>query len=163
MSIIELTQILGGLGAFVGAVAMVASLIYLALQVRGNSRLIRENTKAQQMAAEISSNDGNRELDLAIIKDPELLRLLLQGMRGGELTEIDSQRFALWVRMVIESHMTYFAQTERGLSVGLVWDYWSRFFDRFCDRPGVVRTWRQIRNEFDEPFRGYMDAKIKPA
>lgn len=162
MSMMELSQILGNVGDFVGAIAVVVSLIYLALQVRDNSRLIRENTKAQQMAAEISSNDGNRDLYLAMIKDPELLGLLVKGMRGDRLTEVDGQRFAVWVRMIFESHMTYFAQTERGLSGRLVWEYWSRYFDRFCSLPGVVPIWQHIRGDFDEPFRGYIDAKGKP-
>jgi len=160
MTAMEISQVLGNIGELVAAVAVVVSLVYVAVQVRDNSRLISENTKAQQMAAEVSSNDGNRALNLELIKNPELLNFVQRGMGDLEMDEMDAQRFALWLRMVMESHMTYFVQNKRGLSGSEVWEYWSHFFDRFCTRPGVVHVWQRMRNDFDESFRSYIDAKI---
>jgi hypothetical protein len=44
-------QDLGSIGELVGAVAVVISLVYLAFQIRQNTRQIDENTKAAQASA----------------------------------------------------------------------------------------------------------------
>ena len=41
---------LGALGEFVGAIAVVATLLYLALQVRQNSQTLQQNTRATEAA-----------------------------------------------------------------------------------------------------------------
>jgi len=45
---IEITQILGNLGEFVGAFAVVATLIYLAIQVRHSAKLLEINNEASK-------------------------------------------------------------------------------------------------------------------
>ena len=45
---IEITQILGNLGDFVGAFAVVATLIYLAVQVRHSAQLLQISNEASQ-------------------------------------------------------------------------------------------------------------------
>lgn len=162
MNVMETTELLANFADIVAALGVVISLIYLAVQVRDNSRLVSENTKAQLMAADISSNDGTREVNLEIIKDPELASLIRRGLSGDDLDEIDRQRFAQWVRMITESHMTYFVQLERGIVTGEIFEYWSRNFDRLCTRPAFTRSWNNIRNDFMESFRDYIDAKIPP-
>ena len=44
MTFIELSEVLGNLGEFVGAIAVVATLAYLALQVRHNSKTVAAAT-----------------------------------------------------------------------------------------------------------------------
>lgn len=155
-------QLLGNYGEFVGAFGVIISLVYLGIQVRGNSRLVQENTKAHQMAAELASNDGTRAMGLELVKSPELTDLIRRGAADGEdLNRIDHQRFEHWVTMTLESHMTFFIQYRRGLAGNEVWDYWTRFFDRLFRQPGVALVWQRTRNNYDEDFRAYMDAKIQ--
>jgi|GEM_PF-4426982 len=123
--------------------------------------IVLENTKALLSTTEITSNDGNRELNLAYVQNPELVGLIVRGMDAEELNESDAPRFAQWIRMIFEAHMTYFVQHDRGLTGDEVWDYWSRVFDRYCRRPGVIQRWQRIRGDFDSKFRDYIDAKIE--
>ena len=44
MSVLDVSQILGGFGEFFGAIAVVATLVYLSVQVRQNSKLIKHQT-----------------------------------------------------------------------------------------------------------------------
>ena len=46
MELMRLTQLLGSLGEFVGAIAVVVTPGYLAVQVRQNSLQVRENASA---------------------------------------------------------------------------------------------------------------------
>ena len=45
MQLIELSQILGNLGEFIGSIAVLVTLIYLAVQVRQSKELLEENRK----------------------------------------------------------------------------------------------------------------------
>ena len=45
MSLIELSELLGNLGEFAGSIAVLATLIYLAVQVRQSKELLEENRK----------------------------------------------------------------------------------------------------------------------
>ncbi len=45
MSLIELSELLGNLGEFVGSLAVLATLIYLAVQVKQSKELLEENRK----------------------------------------------------------------------------------------------------------------------
>ncbi len=161
MTIMETAGLLGNVGEFLGAIGVVVSLVYVAFQVRDNSKFVLENTKALLSTTEITSNDGNRELNLAYVQNPELVGLIVRGMDAEELNESDAPRFAQWIRMIFEAHMTYFVQHDRGLTGDEVWDYWSRVFDRYCRRPGVIQRWQRIRGDFDSKFRDYIDAKIE--
>ncbi len=51
-------QDLGNIGEFVGALGVVASLIYLALQIRQNTRQLRNNARAIRLAEVRAASDG---------------------------------------------------------------------------------------------------------
>ena len=48
MTVIELSQVLGNFGEFFGAIAVVGTLIYLAIQIRQNTRSMDENRRLAQ-------------------------------------------------------------------------------------------------------------------
>ena len=154
---LEATQIMANIAGVVAAIGVVISLIYLAIQVRDNSRLVSENTKA------LSSNDGNREMFLdVLVKDPELASLIHRGYAGEELSDIDRFRWETWVRMTIESHMTFFVLLERGTVTGEIFEYWSHSFDRLCKFPAFVDVYKKMREDLKPSFREYMDKKTPP-
>ena len=163
MTLSETAQLLGNFGEFFGAVIVVATLIYLARQVRDNSEFIRENTKASLAATEFSSNRASREFTLATLADSELSEILEKGSSGDSLNKTDALKFALWVRAIFEGHMTYFVQRRRGIVRDEIWGYWSRVFDGYCRQPGVASVWKRIRSNFDPAFCKYIDAKISPS
>ncbi|MEE8475850.1 MAG: hypothetical protein V3T01_10890 [Myxococcota bacterium] len=45
MSALEFSQLLGNYGEFVGAIAIVVTLVYLAIQVRQSSRMMRASIR----------------------------------------------------------------------------------------------------------------------
>jgi hypothetical protein len=156
-------QELGSLGEFVGAVAVVISLVYLALQVRQNSRYVRENTEFLRASNEISSNEGNVALRTWYVDHPGLFDVQRRGDAGERLEGEDAVLYALLLQSVFESHMTYFVQHERGLTGDEIWNYWVRYFDRECRQPGVRAWWRRSRDRFPEDFRAYIDEKVDRA
>jgi hypothetical protein len=73
-------QLLGNYGEFIGAIAVVATLGYLALQIRQNTKSMDENRKAvvAQSARDIDLYLARFHLELA--KDPELKRIALASL-----------------------------------------------------------------------------------
>ncbi len=70
----------GAIGEIVGALAVVASLIYLAAQIRQNTRQISLNLESAKLAAfEQNVEAGNRAREV-LIADPAVAELFLRGL-----------------------------------------------------------------------------------
>lgn len=84
-------EAIGAVGQMAGAIALVATLLYLAIQIRQNAQSIRSTTAfwVNQALAEINRRVSN---------DPEFADLLLRGMKDyRELSEVERVRFASFV------------------------------------------------------------------
>jgi hypothetical protein len=89
---------LGNLGEFVGAMAVVITLVYLALQIRQNTAHLSQNTRTVQLAAlEANVESGNRVRELLIL-NPEVAELYLKGLQGySQLERPERLRFGMLV------------------------------------------------------------------
>ena len=57
MSLMELTQVLGNVGEFVGAIGVVATLLFLAVQVRHSKQSMDANTEALEQSRLVLPGD----------------------------------------------------------------------------------------------------------
>ena len=99
-------QDLGSLGEFLGSIAVLATLIYLALQTRQNTLAI----SAQVDAARVSTSI---HLQLAIAASPELMEALTED-RVGDVVINEDRRSRVW-RAVLYNWQWQFVQGRRGL------------------------------------------------
>jgi hypothetical protein len=106
----------GAIGDFVGGIAVVASLIYLAIQVRHSARVTEQNTKEQQAASREAILDAFfRWRSLAA--DGELSRIYLRGCEDlASLTEEERFRFGLLIEEFILVNERLFARARDGTS-----------------------------------------------
>lgn len=83
----------GAIGEIVGAIAVVVSLIYLAIQIRQNTHQIALGMESSKLAAfERNIESGNRAREI-LISDPELVALFLKGLADyGSLDAMDQFR-----------------------------------------------------------------------
>ena len=89
MSLLEVTQILGSLGEFCGAIAVVVTLVYLARQVR-------QNTASVQAAAYQTWLGSNMQLNLATMNQ-RFSESAAKGIYDSKQLDSDSFfMFALW-------------------------------------------------------------------
>ena len=78
---------IGAIGEVVGGVAVIATLLYLAVQIRQNARSVRN-------AASLSVNEGLAEINRRVSNDPEFADLWLRGLKDyGGLTGVERMRF----------------------------------------------------------------------
>lgn len=156
-------QELASLAEVVGAVAVVISLVYLAVQVRQNSRFVRENTEFLRASNEVSSHDNVTAIRNWFVDQPHLLEVQRRGHAGEALEGTDAALYVLLLQSAFEGHMTYFVQHDRGLTGDAIWNYWVDYFDGECAQPGVRAWWTRSRTGFPEDFRAYIDEKVERA
>ncbi len=94
----------GAIGELVGGVAVIVTLIYLALQVRQNTRQFSRTVEATQLAAfERNVESGNRIRELLLLH-PDLIALLLKGYDSyKELDTLEKIRFGMLLRNIFSA------------------------------------------------------------
>ena len=90
-------EAIGAIGEIVGAVAVVATLGYLAIQTRQSNKLARSNAVLQLQAE-------NRAHRNSIAQDEELAKIVMKALQGGELSDIELFRY----RARNDSTMSFF-------------------------------------------------------
>ena len=94
MDHLALAQLLGNYGEFIGAIAVVATLAYLAVQVRQNTATIHNSESAHRATIETELNKRFHEWRRDIYADAELARIYIEGMIAPEKLEpVEWHRF----------------------------------------------------------------------
>jgi hypothetical protein len=97
-------------GEFIGGIAVVASLIYLASQIRQNSKLL-------EAAAEDSRIQTFNATSAMIAGDPEMARIHWDGIEDREaLSEADRRRFDPLMQMQFQTFAQQWDYHRRGQS-----------------------------------------------
>ena len=119
---VETIHVPGSLGEFVGAIAVVVTLVYLAIQVRHGSVLLEANNAAMDESARLARaaatdrySDAVSRWRGRIIESEELASLWHAAVRGDELDEVSQLRFH---NLVIDWKNTYRANFRRAQTVG---------------------------------------------
>ena len=86
-------QILGNYGEFIGAIAVVVTLAYLAVQVRQNTRSMKSQYDLQVVDSLQTITDADTQRLMLRAQDPNLMQLWLDGLAGKPMSEVDLHRF----------------------------------------------------------------------
>jgi hypothetical protein len=145
---------IGAIGEIVGAVAVVATLIFLALQIRQNTASVR-----QQCYNDITVRQ--QEWFRPLFEDRDVTRMYWQGMNGEKMEEVDAVRFvALW--MVVLRHVEdCFVQYRKGIVERDVWERESRTLAAALSRPSFLQLWKELQQYFLQEFIAEV-ARLKP-
>jgi hypothetical protein len=91
-------QLLGNYGEFIGAIAVVITLVFVGLQVRQSARTMAQSNKLAQSATLNESLRQFSQFRRVLATDPDLNKIWIEGRVGGELSEVDRQRFFFFAR-----------------------------------------------------------------
>ena len=107
MSTLEISQLLGNYGEFIGAIAVVSTLIYLSIQVRANTRSTRSQT--------LLEGSAQHQALLAAPPNSIDLRSALDKSQRGETLDA-SERIALtgWYLAMMNLLGSFWIQAEMG-------------------------------------------------
>ncbi len=111
MSIMEL----GALGEFVGAIAVVATLGYLALQIRQNTRRMEESTASQEATTYQSLMSQIIELNRGLAADRQLGEIVDKARKGEVLDDVDRRRYGSLITSILRYGDMAYYQYQKGL------------------------------------------------
>jgi hypothetical protein len=142
---------LANLGQIIGAVAVVVSLIYVALQ-------IRQNTNAIRSAAAQTVHEHFASWYRLVAADPDLSQIVVNGLRDySSLSEMQRARFiATYMAFVSYSQNAFLKWRERSLAPPL-WMGWELVIMNLVCAPGGKAFWKDRGYMFGEEFRHYVE------
>jgi hypothetical protein len=143
---------LANLAQIIAAAGVVVSLIYLAVQIRGNTKVV--SAQARHSISEFA-------LRISIFRAEQADRFAKLDS-GAELTEGDRQ-FQYWSHVQFLLHAeTYFHHHELGLMADEHWRGYARFMTRYIQSPGFKEVWDDIGPAFSEDFAQWLNGLLKP-
>ena len=151
MNLLELSQILGNFGEFAGAIGVVFTLAYLALQ-------IRRNTEATQAASHHAITDSLNQGNIAMATDPELTQIYLTGLADrASLSEVERQRFDSLFLAYFHVFDTLFFSSSNGTGAQSLLLAEEKGFSHLMNLPGLYSWWQDNPFAFTPEFRSYME------
>jgi len=135
---------LGAIGELVGAIGVVASLVYLARQIQQNSNLVETSASAARAQAAIVSAGHGAAAFRSLAGDPELARIWFTGLSApGQLGEEEGRRFdLLMVAQLIEIDANY-TLARSGVLEPQIWAIWDGILDRWVRHPRFLQVWNE--------------------
>jgi len=158
-------EALGNLGDFLGGIAVLVTLAYLAIQMRHNTRLIRESAQIARAHA-LASNEA-RGILLSIAQREDLAGLFRQGLTSYESLKGDEKlRFDLTFGALVGGYSSNFTQESAfdllSGSEGLDRRFGASVdgLGNFLDTPGGRTWWKLYRHSTAPDFRDYIERTI---
>jgi len=135
-------QDLGNIGELVGAIATVATLAYLAVQIRHNSRGLEQNNELMRLSFENHIREEGTQLRALIAADPELASLWRRGLAGdADLDRAERDRFELLIVNVLNMLGAQYDARNRGLAAS----HRATYLFYIAKSPGFRDWWRRRR------------------
>jgi hypothetical protein len=144
-------EALGSIGDFVGGIGVVITLIYLALQIRQNTRQVEQSMQVSR--AQALRDTYTPVWTLAAARDPELAAFYARGMAQPEVLSSEEQiRFFFLMGTVLgeieKNHLTY----AQGLLTDERWESGLRQLRWYINQPGGAYYWQRFRSMHTRAF-----------
>lgn len=139
-----------------GAVAVVISVIYLALQISDNNRLLQSQSHYNALEA------AQRPFELKLASDTLAMELHLCDQDPFAAPEATWERCSIYYFMQANGwEYTYLQHQEEAVPTSL-WDGLDGYMgSQAMSNPGWVRFWEETALGFGEPFRSYIDERVR--
>ena len=140
---------LGAIGELVGGVAVIASLLYVGLQVRQSNRMeMAESARASTRDYIVTFHGLDAELFTRAVLD-------FEAIGAAEKQTLHQQLYSLFTVA-----QTEFSLSRSGLSDPETFEVHAQVFATLLRAPGVGQWWRTANPLFEDGFRAYMDQTI---
>jgi hypothetical protein len=142
-------------GEFIGGIAVVVSLIYLASQIRQNSKML-------QVSAAAAIGNSDQMTSNMILGDPKLARAWsIQTAEFESLPEPEQTSLRAFVGMELSrSYRSYYFAKDRALPAP-VWTAQKRLISTLLREPWARRVFDEVRFGFSEEFGEFVDGLVR--
>ncbi len=142
-------EAIGAVGEAVAAAGVIASLVYVAIQIRQNTRSAREDTWHSVIR-------DLQQFRLLIAQDPEVARVYREGLRDlKSLNDDDRWRFGALMQSLYSILETMFRARNEPLFQHVLRDLF------FASRPGARQWWGKGKRVYSPEFQRFIDEAIE--
>lgn len=134
-------------------IAVIATLIFVALQVRMGVRMLRD-------AAVRNHNEKHQSVSRAMFENPQLADLWVRGSRDGlaSLSDAERAQFVNFFMYVLRVWEELFLQQRSGLMDNALWSANVRILRDTHQMRGAQEAWAVRRHLFTQAFQDFYDA-----
>ncbi|NMD09387.1 MAG: hypothetical protein GYA66_15560 [Phyllobacteriaceae bacterium] len=144
MTLQQIAQILGGIG-------VIASMVYVGIQIRNNARAVRA-ASYQQLSASVTASWDN------LFNNAESCALALRGGDNFEsLDRLEKARFRFMHMSSMRRYENAWVQHRIGTLKEDDWRAIAVNIDSLFTLPGTHAAWKLVKNRSNPAFRAYID------
>ncbi len=140
---------LGNIGEFLGAIGVIATLAYLAVQIRQNTRMmrasIRQSRSDSMQQAFTHSANGN------------IAEIMVKDRNHEQLTDVERQRLQMWQIGSWRARETTFLQAKDGMLDDSTFEQQANIVRRVMEAPYTRESWTNLKATLDPSFQGWVD------
>ncbi len=140
-----------------GVIGVIASMVYVAIQIRNSGRATRAATYQQ-----LSSAMANSWLNTAF--NAEMVSLMLRGSNDFDaLNRVEKTRMRFFMMAYARNFENAFFQHEIGILKNRDWLGISADIHVVFSMPGTRKIWQLVKNRSSTEFQAYIDAIVNAA
>ncbi len=147
-------QDLGNIGEFLGAVGVIVSLVYLAIQIRHNTHTVRSSAQQEVLS------DMARFISL-VAGDSDTASLYELGLADSrDLSRAERLRFSLLLTRFFYSFSRLYDLHREGNLDPEFWKAHKEILLWVIKQPGVKRWWPNARSQIPGSFAGFIESEM---
>lgn len=149
-------QDLGAIGELVGAVATVATLAYLAVQIRENTQMMRAQSRREHQSS-------NAQYAMALAQNSNLAEIFNRGLAGFEsLTDAERTQFTFLFSQIVGVVEAAYGDWKNGVTDRAQLDRTMAGSGALLATPGGRSYWRAFaaRGGYSEGFRDFIEREL---
>jgi hypothetical protein len=141
----------------VGTLGVIASLIFVGLQVR-------ENTKATRVQVQENMTSGYISVAQVLIDHAEVVTRGIAATRESFAAFSDADKLIYFglIFSIFEHFENIDSQRDRGFIDNESWTAWSDHVPMYFNQPGAKMWWELRRGSFDPRFRNFLESSPAP-
>jgi hypothetical protein len=146
---------IGALGELVGAVAVVATLVYLSVQ-------LRQNTKTIRLGSAQSVNEELQDMFSQLSSDESLAAVFLEAGTSSSLQGVNLVRYYTFNNNILRVYENAFLEWRENAIDSAHWEGMTRMMIDYTKMAAFGEYWENRKHWLSEEFQNYMEPEIIP-
>lgn len=140
----------------VGAVAVVISVVYLAVQISESNKELRSQSHYNALSL------GSRPFEIEL-ENAELARIISIGYENpDQLSETEWYRFLQYQVMAFNAWEYYYYENGKGAIPENLWIGANAYYhENLVTKPGLKKFWNEYEHIYAEPFHSYVEGILE--
>ena len=142
-------EAIGAVAETVGALGVLATLVYLSIQIRSSAREMRDNTAQSVLGKSV-------DLIARDVENPDLFKFV-----SGDLeypTKEQTELIRAWLMRTFQLFELVYLQSRKGRVDAEITQAYQRRIANLLDRPITLEWWKDSRFAFTESFQEFVQA-----